>query len=52
MTSFAFWAGLAIGAGCGGAAIWFGKEWILSFVLGTEAVIAKLQAKIDTIKKA
>ncbi len=44
----AFW----LGAGCGGAVVWFGKDWLIKFVVGSEAFAAKLKAQADAIANA
>lgn len=43
--SLGFW----LGVGCGGAAIWFGKDFILKTILGAEALAAKLRAKASAL---
>lgn len=42
----------ALGFGCGGALIWFGRETIEKLVIGANALSAKLHAKADAIAAA
>jgi hypothetical protein len=42
----------ATGVVAGGAAIWFGKDKILSLVIGANALSARLHAKADAIGAA
>jgi hypothetical protein len=39
----------ALGFGCGGALIWFGKNKIQALVIGANALSAKLHAQADAI---
>ncbi len=43
------WFMFSIGFGAGGALIWFGKDKIQQFVIGANALSAKLHAKADAI---
>lgn len=47
-----FGFGMALGAALGGAAIWFGKNWIMTTFLGAEAVATKLQSQAASITAA
>ena len=40
----------SLGFVSGGAAIWFGKDWVLKMVMGANALSAKLHAEADKIK--
>ena len=44
--------GFAIGFGCGGALIWFYKDKIQQFVIGANALSAKLHAQADALTAA
>lgn len=48
LASLAFW----VGFGAGGAAIWFGKPTIQKWVLGANALSAKLHAQADALVSA
>jgi hypothetical protein len=42
--------GFLVGMGVGGAAIWYGKTMIQTWILGAEAVASKLQATVTALK--
>lgn len=40
-----------LGFVCGGAFIWFFKDWIQKLVIGANALSAKLHAKADLLRQ-
>lgn len=44
--------GFLMGIGCGGVAVWYGKDMVTKLFLGAEAFAAGLQAKVNAITSA
>lgn len=41
-----------VSAAAGGAAVWFGKDWMMKQFLGAKALADKLEAKAAVLKAA